>query len=202
MQEERAFLKAWCEETPLPGRTTARPIAVAVVGLVDDGKSTAARAFAKLLGAVVVEGDAIRTALRVRGMPLARARLIAEPWRTMWRPAAAVSLWFPILWMKKSAPRSWRVRRRRACRWYLYASCATPISPWGALLPMPARTSFSPAPLAFGKPPRRRGGKTARARAPHASPLPLECAGGRTIHPTQVPFCAPHPAHRFRRVRA
>ena len=76
--EEHALLKEWRAATPIPHRATPYPIVVGMVGLVGDGKSTAAQGLARYLGAVVIEGDAIRTALRRRGMPLARARALAE----------------------------------------------------------------------------------------------------------------------------
>ncbi|OGF73698.1 hypothetical protein A3J56_01925 [Candidatus Giovannonibacteria bacterium RIFCSPHIGHO2_02_FULL_46_20] len=59
-------------------RKTKNPIIVAFIGLVGSGKSSVAKELAKHIGAVVIEGDAIRVELRKQSECYERARLIAE----------------------------------------------------------------------------------------------------------------------------
>ena len=60
-------------------RKTESVVAVAIVGLVGSGKSMVAKALAERIGAVVVEGDALRVALRkVGAASYDRARKIGE----------------------------------------------------------------------------------------------------------------------------
>ncbi len=71
---EKSFLAA----LDVRERVTKEPVIVAFVGLVGSGKSTVARALAQLIGGTVVEGDAIRIALRKQKEKYDRARVIAE----------------------------------------------------------------------------------------------------------------------------
>jgi len=59
-------------------KKTQKPFVVAFVGLVGSGKSSVARAFAPLIGATVVEEDAVRVALRNAGRGYDMARDIVE----------------------------------------------------------------------------------------------------------------------------
>lgn len=59
-------------------RKTAKPTIVAIVGLVGSGKSSVAKALAPLIGATIVEGDAIRVGLRKVGERYEGAGKIAE----------------------------------------------------------------------------------------------------------------------------
>jgi len=61
-----------------PRRKTKIPIVVAMIGLIGSGKSSVAREIAKHSGAIVIEGDYIRVALRKRGQSYESAREIAE----------------------------------------------------------------------------------------------------------------------------
>src|SRR3989344_6796962 len=55
-----------------------QPKVVAIVGLVGSGKSSVAGYLAKLIGAKIIKGDAIRVALRKRGKNFWQVRNIAE----------------------------------------------------------------------------------------------------------------------------
>ena len=59
-------------------RKTAKPLIVAMIGLVGSGKSSVARELARHIGATVVEGDDIRVELRRLGERYEQARAIAE----------------------------------------------------------------------------------------------------------------------------
>lgn len=59
-------------------RKTKKPIIVALVGLVGSGKSSVAKKLAELIGAIVIEGDAIRVKLRELKEKYEKARTIAE----------------------------------------------------------------------------------------------------------------------------
>ncbi|MBI4134825.1 MAG: AAA family ATPase [Candidatus Sungbacteria bacterium] len=61
-----------------PRRKTKRPVVVAMIGLVGFGKNTVARVLSREIGAVVIEGDAIRVALRKTKSRYEAARRIAE----------------------------------------------------------------------------------------------------------------------------
>jgi hypothetical protein len=63
---------------PIPERKTKKPVIVALIGLVGSGKSSVAHELASLIGATVIEGDAIRIELRKQSAPYERARAIAE----------------------------------------------------------------------------------------------------------------------------
>ncbi len=76
-KEERAE-RAFLGSLSFPRRETQETVVVALVGLVASGKSRAARTIAERIGAAVIEGDAIRVALRKEGESFARARLVAE----------------------------------------------------------------------------------------------------------------------------
>lgn len=71
---EREFVKG----LEVPSRKTAKPIVVAVVGLVGSGKTSVAKEIAEKIGAAVIEGDAIRIGLRARGCSFNLTYLIAE----------------------------------------------------------------------------------------------------------------------------
>lgn len=62
----------------ISARETTKPLMVGMVGLVGSGKSSVARTVAPIIGAVIVEGDVIRVALRKYGIPLERTRLVGE----------------------------------------------------------------------------------------------------------------------------
>jgi predicted kinase len=57
---------------------TRKPVIVALIGLVGSGKSSVARVLAELIGATIVEGDAIRVELRKQGERYEQTRAIAE----------------------------------------------------------------------------------------------------------------------------
>ncbi len=59
-------------------RKTRNPVVVSLLGLVGSGKSTVSRELAPLIGATIVEGDAIRIQLRKVGEPYKYVRQIAE----------------------------------------------------------------------------------------------------------------------------
>ncbi len=57
---------------------TAKPVIVAIIGLVGSGKTTVARALAQLLDAAVVSNDGIRVVLRKEGVGYDQTWAIAE----------------------------------------------------------------------------------------------------------------------------
>lgn len=59
-------------------RAAKKPIIIAIVGLTGSGKSSVAKALAKAINAKVIDGDAVRTALRKRGQNFGQVRNIVE----------------------------------------------------------------------------------------------------------------------------
>ena len=59
-------------------RKTEKPIVVAMVGMIGSGKSSVANQLAKLIKATVIEGDAIRVALRKKKQDYGQVRSITE----------------------------------------------------------------------------------------------------------------------------
>lgn len=59
-------------------RKTKKPVVIGLLGLVGSGKSTVSRELAPLIGATIVEGDAIRIQLRKVGEPYKYVRQIGE----------------------------------------------------------------------------------------------------------------------------
>lgn len=76
-KEERAQKKFLAGVDIIP-RKTKKPIVIALVGLVGSGKSFVANELAKLISAVVVEGDTIRVCLSREKERYEGARKIAE----------------------------------------------------------------------------------------------------------------------------
>ncbi len=77
-QKEFRAQKAFLNNLRIAKRKTKKPVIVAIVGLVGSGKSSVAKALAPLIGATIIEGDAIRVELRKVGERYEGARKIAE----------------------------------------------------------------------------------------------------------------------------
>lgn len=76
--KERRAQDAFLDKLQIKKRKTKKALVVATVGLVGSGKSSVARELAKLIGATVIEGDAIRVELRKQKERYEGARKIAE----------------------------------------------------------------------------------------------------------------------------
>lgn len=76
--KERGVEVALFRNNAVPSRKTKRPLIVAMIGLVASGKSAVAQSLAERIGAVVVEGDLIRTLLRSEGSRLEGAYKIEQ----------------------------------------------------------------------------------------------------------------------------
>lgn len=76
--EEMLVQQELVSEIAASARTTRKPVVIGMVGLVGAGKSTVARKLADSMGAAVIEGDAVREALRSHGRRYDNARLIME----------------------------------------------------------------------------------------------------------------------------
>lgn len=76
--QERSAFDECLRDVPVAPGDQKTPVVIAMIGLVGSGKSTVAKALAKELNAIIVEGDAIRVKLRKLGARFDHARLIAE----------------------------------------------------------------------------------------------------------------------------
>lgn len=77
-QKEQKAQENFLANLSVKKRKTKKPIIVAMVGLVGSGKSSVTKALAPLIGATIIEGDAIRIELRKVGERYESARKIAE----------------------------------------------------------------------------------------------------------------------------
>ena len=77
-EKEAGAQKIILERMTVVPRKTAKPVVVALVGLVGSGKSTVAKKLAERIGGTVVNGDDIRIELRKLGAQFERTRAIAE----------------------------------------------------------------------------------------------------------------------------
>lgn len=77
-QKEQRAQDSFLAKLDIKKRKTAKPVIVAIIGLVGSGKSSVARELAKHIGATVIEGDNIRIELRKQSEHYERARAIAE----------------------------------------------------------------------------------------------------------------------------
>ncbi len=76
--KELAAKKSFTAKLDISDRKTKEPIIVAFIGLIGSGKSSVAKELADRIGAIVIEGDAIRIELRKQKERYERTRAIAE----------------------------------------------------------------------------------------------------------------------------
>lgn len=76
--KERAAQSALMVHLNIKERKTAKPLIIAIVGLIGSSKSSVAKELAEQIGATVIEGDAIRVELQKQGADYGRAWAIAE----------------------------------------------------------------------------------------------------------------------------
>ncbi len=76
-KQERAAQDAFVAKLAFTERKTARPVVIALIGLVGSGKSSVAQELAKRIGATVVVGDDIRIELRRQDASYEHASRIA-----------------------------------------------------------------------------------------------------------------------------
>lgn len=77
-QKEKRAQDAFLANLKIAKRKTAKPVIVAMIGLVGSGKSSVAKELAGLIGANVIGGDEIRVLLRKQGEKYEGTRQIAE----------------------------------------------------------------------------------------------------------------------------
>jgi len=77
-QKEKRAQASFMRKIKEVKRKTKKPIIVAMVGLVGSGKSFVAKELAKLIGATIINGDAIRVCLRKAGERYENVRKIGE----------------------------------------------------------------------------------------------------------------------------
>jgi len=75
---ENAALSVILEDLVVKMNKTAKPVIVAMIGLVGSGKTTVAQKLAQYIDGTVIPGDDIRVALRERACSYKHARTIAE----------------------------------------------------------------------------------------------------------------------------
>lgn len=76
--KEKAAMDSFMATLKVAQCKTKNPIIVALIGIVGSGKSSVARELAQHIGATVIEGDAIRVALRKQNERYEKSRAIAE----------------------------------------------------------------------------------------------------------------------------
>lgn len=77
-KSEQRVRDAFLSHLKVTERKTAKPVMVAMIGLVGSGKSFVARKLAPLLGATIIEHDQIRIGLRKEHLPYDHVAAIAE----------------------------------------------------------------------------------------------------------------------------
>lgn len=75
---ERDVLSSLIRSLKIENCETRKPIIIALVGAVGSGKSTVARAIAGKTKMTIIEGDALRVALRKAGQPYDAQRMMTE----------------------------------------------------------------------------------------------------------------------------
>ena len=77
-QKEKRAQASFMRSLKVSKRKTKKPVIVAIIGLVGSEKSSIAKELEKLIGATIIEGDAIRVCLRKVGERYENAQKIGE----------------------------------------------------------------------------------------------------------------------------